>query len=413
MASDLQTLSHLERLQGKRVLLRLDVNSPLEKTSRGTLAVADDTRLRDAIPAIRRLQQAGARIVVMAHLGDPDGKVVKELRMQPIVKRLRELLSDTRHVIHSVTHWDFRRLRADIERLDPGDVLVLENLRFEAGEEANDAAFAKKIASLGDIYVNEAFSVSHRNHASVVAICAELPHYAGWRLAEEVRVLEKVRTKAKKPLVLMVGGAKVHDKIGMMVALAPKATTILVGGIIANTILKIQKIGIGKSKTDSDPPIDALKTLLKVTTKVGRRSDQPLVLVPVDVVVAKSPTSRPAVVDLSAGERVSEGDTIYDIGPKTIRQFAAVLKGAQTIIWNGPMGLIEVPRYRHGSVALARTIATRARGNAFVVAGGGESLEVIGDANLADDIDFCSTGGGAMLKFLSGEKLPGIEALLK
>ncbi len=413
MATKLKTLSSTHKLHGKRVLLRLDVNVPLETTSRGGLRVADDTRIREAVPAIGRLHRAGAKIIVVSHLGDPKGKTVASLRMHPVVHALRKHLAGTDIRVHNATNWNFQSLQRQIAHMYVGDVLFLENVRFQPGEEKNDPKFARAMASLADIYVNEAFSVSHRAHASLVAICKFLPHYAGWHLADEVAALERVQQKSKKPFVLVIGGAKVHDKIGMMIALAPKTTKILLGGVVANAVLKLSGIGIGKSKTDAHPPVNELKRLLAARRPGARGKKESLIELPCDAVVANNGNDRPGVVNFSKGEKVKAAQSIFDIGPATIRRYAEILHGANTIVWNGPMGFFEVPHYAQGSLSVARLIASRASGPAYAVVGGGESLEVLAQTKMVDDVDFRSTGGGAMLKFLAGEKMPGIEALKK
>lgn len=410
MVGDLKILTHKSNLKGKHVLLRLDVNVPIEKTNRGTWRVADDSRIREAVPAVTRLQRAGAKIIIAAHLGEPKGKTVSDLRMHPVAARIRAHLQEEKHPVKEITTWDFREISKAVNALHEGETLILENLRFQKGEEKNDIAFAKKLAALADIYINEAFSVSHRKHASLVAITKYLPHYAGWRLAEEVGVLEHVRTKSKQPMVIIIGGAKVHDKIEMLVTLAPRAATILVGGISANTILRMNKIAIGRSRVDTKPPTKALRQLLKEHRELNGKN-VPLLCLPIDGVVATSETARPRTVRWGRGEVVAKNEIIYDIGPETIRLFASVVRQARTLIWNGPMGLIEIPKFSHGSEAIARLVATRSRGVAFGIVGGGESLEVLHRTNMQQDVDFCSTGGGAMLKFLAGNKLPGIEAL--
>lgn len=404
----LKTLKHTADLAGRRVLVRLDVNVPLEKHG-GVYEVADTSRLEEALPTLLKLHYAGARILVAAHLGDPKGKTVARLKLHPVANALRALLPQ-RVSLLEVQSWDWKHIERRVNVLPAGDILILENLRFQPGEETNDLNFAKKLASLADVYVNEAFSASHRRHASLVAITKYLPSYAGWRFAEEIAALTRVRDHAKPPLVLLMGGAKVHEKTELMMTLASRASHVLVAGVIANTLFSLQGVSVGKSNVDPKPPARELRKLMKRERYERGEGRHALLQLPEDVVVQSGAKGRPRLVNIARGERLAPSERIVDIGPETIRAFSSVLKRARTIIWNGPMGLIEDRRFRHGSVTLSRVIALRCRGAAFGVVGGGESLQVL---DLADreGVDFRSTGGGAMLAFLGNRRLPGLDAL--
>lgn len=395
------------------MLLRVDFNVPLEKAG-AKYRVTDTARLEHAIPTIVRLSKAGAKVILLTHVGAPQGKIITGLRVKPIVEKLKHLLPKDVPRPRSIYHWRFKQLRPLVSDLKEGDVFCLENVRFHKGEETNDTTFAKELATLADIYVNEAFSVSHREHASVSAICRYLPHYAGWRLAEEIAALDHVSVQPRQPLVLVLGGAKAHDKIALMTKLAPRAAVILAAGVIANTLLKINGIGIGRSKVDDHPSVGLLKNLMKKRSKIaGLKEKINLIELPSDGIVAESADAPARVVDWTVGEQVKPQEVIYDIGPKTMRHFSAMIRRARTIIWNGPMGLVEERRFRHGSLVIGEMIAARSKGKAFGVVGGGETIAVLRETGMAEHVDYISTGGGAMLEYLSGVTLPGLQALLR
>lgn len=402
------------KLKGKRVLLRVDFNVPLEKVG-AKYRVMDTARLEQAIPTIVRLSKSGARIILLTHVGEPGGKIITALRVKPIIEKLKHLLPKDVPRPRSIYHWRFKQLRSLTRNMKDGEILCLENVRFHKGEKTNDSAFAKELASLANLYINEAFAASHRAHASLVGVCHYLPAYAGWRLAEEVTALDRVGKHPHQPFVLVLGGAKAHDKTALMIKLAPRAAVILLAGVIANTLLKMKGVGIGRSRIDDHPSsVTALKNLMEKRQKFPGLKEQVFLLeLPLDAIVANSPDEPARVVDFSAGESLKPIESIYDIGPKTMRHFSMFLRKARTIVWNGPMGMIEQRRFRHGSLVVAEMIAARSKGKAFGVVGGGESLAVLDETGMAKHVDYISTGGGAMLEYLSGQELPGLKALLE
>lgn len=410
MISPLRTLPSSYPLKGKRVLLRVDFNVPLKKNGR-TYRVVDDSRLRNAVPTIVRLSRAGARVILVTHIGEPGGQAVRALSTAPAAARLAQLLpAGITRPVHAA-HWDFPRLRQRIAKLGDGQIMCLENVRFCPGEKTNDPRFSRNLASLADLYINEAFSVSHRAHASVVGVCRYLPHFAGWQLMQEVEALERVSRHARPPFVLVLGGAKVHDKTLMMINLAPRLTSVLLGGVIANTILQMTGRGIGGSRLDGDPPRGSLRRLLKKRRRVDGRVRLPLLQLPGDVVVARRVNAPSHTVYFKDGEEVAADESIFDIGPRTAAHYARVLAQAETILWNGPLGLIERPVFAQGSRIVAQAIARQSRRGAFSAVGGGDSLAVLSKAGLVKSMGFVSTGGGAMLEYLTGKTLPGLKPL--
>jgi len=280
-----------------------------------------------------------------------------------------------------------------IAEAKPGEIVFLENLRFDKGEENNDRVFAKRLAALADVYVNEAFSVCHREHASVNAIKKYLPSYAGFLLGKEIEMLDRV-IKPIKPLVVVMGGSKISTKIGLIKNLNKKASKILIGGGLANTFLKAKGLEIGKSLFDKGG-LNIAKSLLK----------NKKIILPIDAVVSQSPNGRPELKDVGD---ISKKDYIFDIGPKTVRLYSKDIREAKTIAWNGPLGMFEKPAFKHGTVALATLIAARSRGKTFGVVGGGETIEAINMTKMQGYVDWVSTGGGAMLSYLGGERMPGL-----
>lgn len=374
---------------GKRVLVRVDLNVPL---LRGR--VGEDWRLRAALPTIRFLADRGARVLLLAHLGRPGGKRVPALSLRPVARRLSTLLGKTVTFVPDVTG---PRAEKAVLRAKPGDVLLLENLRFFSGEEKNGSAFTRALAKLGDHFVQDGFAVCHRVDASLVGLPKFLPSAAGLLLAEEIRVLSHLLTHPKKPFVVLLGGAKIETKIGVIPALAKKAQTVAVGGMLVIPFLKALGHRVGASPVRA-ADVRAAKRLLALRA----------LLLPSDVVVARSVSAKPVVRRIN---EVEAGEFIFDIGPATIRAYAKRIRAAQTIVWNGPMGYGEVPAFSHGTNALAWIAASRSRGKAYGVVGGGETVQIVRKRQLGDWFDWVSTGGGAMLAFLEGKSLPGIAAL--
>jgi phosphoglycerate kinase len=393
VAESIRSITDLD-LAGRRVFVRVDFNVPLDGAR-----ITDDTRIRAALPTIHEAIGKGGRLVLASHLGRPKGKVVPELSLEPAARRLAELLADGEVVLADDCIGD--GARKVVSDLRDGQVAVLENLRFHAGEEANDEGFARELAKLCDVYVDDAFGAAHRAHASVAAL-PRLVHErgAGLLMLKELEALGRLRTEPESPFVAVLGGAKVSDKIVVIEELLSRVDALLVGGAMANTFLAAQGKGVGTSRVEEDK-LPLARTLLQKAEAADVR-----VLLPVDVVVASSvdaPTGR--AVDV---EEIPDDAMALDVGPRTIDRFADELRLAATIFWNGPMGLFENPAFSEGTLGVARAIAA-SRG--FSVVGGGDSVAAVQQANLADRFGHVSTGGGASLELMEGKKLPGVEAL--
>ncbi|MDD5043445.1 MAG: phosphoglycerate kinase [Patescibacteria group bacterium] len=393
----MRSIKNLQDLSGQRVLLRVDFNAPLAKDNKGKIIVADDSKIKASLPTIEFLLKQGAKIILLSHLGRPEGKFAKGLRMAPAVESLKRLLPKDKKKIGYMESWNFSAVRKVVDLMGKGEILFLENLRFHPGEDKNGVQFARSLSGLGRLYIDDAFGVSHRAEASTVAITKYLPSYAGFLMEKEVEALNRVVKNPRRPLLVMMGGAKVSTKIGMIKFLLSKADYILLGGGLANTFLKAKGYEVGKSLVEPEGVRLAKKFL------ANRK-----IVLPVDVVVAKNKNGKPIVRQIKA---VKENEMILDIGPETIKLFAKLIRKANTLVWNGPMGFYENKTYSHGSIALGRLVAARSSGRAFGVVGGGETLDVLAATKMAKYIDHVSTGGGAMLEFLEGKKLPGIKAL--
>ena len=385
----IRTLDHLD-VGGKRVLLRVDFNVPMEGE-----VIVDDSRIGQTLPTFQSLLDRGAAIVVATHLGRPNGHVVEELRVKPLAKRLGELLGREVRVARGVVG---PNVEAETRRLRAGQVLMLENVRFDPREEANDGAFAGALAGLADCYVNDAFGTAHRAHASTEGVAHLLPGAAGLLMAKEVELLGRVLNDPEPPLVAIVGGAKVSTKIGVMENLLPRVRHLLVGGAMASTLLKATGVDVGASKVEDDQ----LGTARRLIEEAGEK-----LVMPSDAVVADS-------FDASAERREVDVDDIprgwmmLDIGPRTVEAFAAVVASAGTVVWNGPLGVYEMEPFRAGTEAVARAVAAS---KAMSIVGGGDLAAALSTLGLQDHITHVSTGGGATLEFLEGKDLPGIRAL--
>lgn len=383
-------------VRNKRVLLRVDYNVPVSKDG----AITDDKRILETLPTIRYLLEQNAIIIVVTHMGRPDGKVVESLRLDKVAQRLAALLGKPVNKLNSVVGPDVTKAVADAK---PGDVLMLENVRF-LKEEKNDESdeLAKQLAALADVYVDDAFATAHRPDTSVAGVPQFLPSAAGFLLEKEINVLETVTQSAKKPFIAILGGAKVSDKIGLIKNLLTKTDSILIGGGMAFTFLKAMGYAIGFSLVEED--------YLKVADEIMQdaKAKGVRLLLPADVVITgEIKAGNPhATVDI---EDIPADQIGVDIGPKTVEAFGAEIAKANTIIWNGPMGVIEIPEFAEGTKALARLIA--ANTDALTVAGGGETASVIDALNLQSQFKHVSTGGGAFLEYLEGKQLPGIEAI--
>lgn len=378
---------------GKRVLLRVDFNVPLAGGG-----VADDTRIRAALPTIHHLRAHGARAVLLSHLGRPKGRPDPALSLAPVARRLGELLGAEVGFCPQTTGPQAGRAAAD---LPPGGVVLLENLRFDPGEEANDPAFAAALAELGEVFVSDAFGTAHRAHASTVGVAAHFEQAAcGFLIARELEFLGRALSDPISPYVAIVGGAKVADKIPVIRSLLARADTLLIGGGMAYTFLKAQGRAVGNSLLD-EPHLQLAGRLLQEAAGQGKR-----VLLPQDhLVAARADAQAPAQ---PCGVEIPDGMMGLDIGPETRQRFAGAIAEAGMIVWNGPMGVFELPRFREGTFAVARAVAHSA---AVSIVGGGDSVSAVNQAGVAERISHLSTGGGATLELLEGKTLPGIEVL--
>ncbi len=393
----LRTIRDIKGLRDKKVLLRIDANVPVKDGK-----VLDEFRLWAVRPTIEYLTGRGAVVVIIAHLGRPDGKRNEKYTLKPIAKRLSQILG---RVVTFVPELGGPHAKRLVEAAVPGQVFMLENLRFDRGEESNGGSFAKKLSQFGEVYVNDGFAVSHRAHASVSAITRFLPSYAGLLMERELKILGGLLAKPKRPSVAIIGGAKIGTKIGLIKKLAAAYDKVLVGGGLINPILVAKRFEIGNSLLDKVDQA-TLAPILKLKNLV----------MPVDVLVgnADKPAAPIRSVPIATGTpfvicRKPEG--IVDIGPRTMLAWGLLVKRAKTVVWNGPMGIFEVPRFAHGTMALAQAIASRAKGRALGVVGGGETVEAMYKTGMAKWVDHISTGGGAMLEFLEGKVLPGVKPL--
>jgi phosphoglycerate kinase len=377
-------------VRGKRVLVRVDFNVPLENG-----VVADDTRIRAALPTIHHLLEHGAAVILMSHLGRPKGQVVDELRLDPVASRLSDLLGQEVVKMDDCVGPDVESAALN---LSAGQVLLLENLRFHPEEKDNDQKFAQRLASLADVYVNDAFGTAHRAHASTAGVSKYLPAVAGFLMERELHMLGSLLKDPLRPFVAILGGAKVSGKIGVIRSLLSKVDRLLVGGGMANTFFKAQGHEVGESLVEDDSVPVALEIL--------KQAGEKLVL-PVDVVVADAFADDAHVQTVSV-DKVPPEWRILDIGPRTVGLFQQRLDHARTVVWNGPMGVFEFPRFAAGTIALAAGLA---RSPAQTIVGGGDSVAAVRQAGLASKMTHISTGGGASLEFLEGKSLPGVEAL--
>ena len=380
---------------GKKVLVRVDYNVPQDKEGN----ITDDTRIRATLPTIHKLLQKGASVILMSHLGRPKGEVNLAYTLQPIADRLASLLDKPVKFAEDCVG---EVAEGAVANLHQGEVLLLENLRFHSEEEKNDPAFCQQLAKLAEIAVNDAFGVSHRAHASVEGISKFMPMVAGLLVEKEIKFLGKALANPERPFTAIIGGAKVSDKIGVIKNLMETVDVLIIGGGMANTFLAAQGYNMGASLVETDKA-DLARELLEKATERGISF-----LLPVDFVVADRFAADANFKVVKAAE-VPEGWMALDIGPESVKKFQEALKTSKTVVWNGPMGVFEMPNFAGGTMALAHTLAELKE--ATTIVGGGDSVAAIEKAGLANKIDHISTGGGASLEFLEGKILPGIAVL--
>ncbi|UTP39402.1 phosphoglycerate kinase [Phenylobacterium sp. LH3H17] len=384
-------------LSGKRALVRVDLNVPMADGQ-----VSDDTRLRAVVPTIAKLAKEGAKVVLLAHFDRPKGKVVPEMSLKPIAPALAEVLGAP---VAFAADCVGEVAASAIATMKPGDVLLLENVRFHPGEEKNDPDFAKALAANGDLYVNDAFSAAHRAHASTEGIARMLPAYAGEQMRRELEMLEAALGKPKRPVLGIVGGSKVSTKLDLLNNLVKKLDRLAIGGGMANTFLAAQGVDVGASLCEHDLA-DTAREIMASAKAAGCE-----LLLPIDVVVAQEvkPGVAANVRDLAD---IQGADRILDAGPKTLAKLIAAIDGSATLIWNGPLGVFEVPPFDKATVEAALHAAERAKaGKLVAVAGGGDTVAALNVAGVADDFTFVSTAGGAFLEWMEGKELPGVAAL--
>ena len=390
-SSELPRIEDLD-VAGKRVFVRCDLNVPLKDG-----VIGDDLRIRSAVPTLEALLEKGARLLVASHLGRPKG-VEEALRLEPVARRLEQLLGRPVEAMDTVVGPEIAAAA-----ISPADVVVLENLRFEAGETKNDPALADELASYADAYVNDAFGAAHRAHASTVGVAERLPAAAGFLLHGEVEKLEGILHSPKRPFVAILGGAKVSDKLAVIDNLLEKVDALCIGGAMAFTLLVARGEEVGKSLVERDR-VDEVKGVLRRADELGVTIHLPTDVVAAESIEAGAPYES---VDLAAiGDRIG-----VDIGPKSAAEFAAAIKGAKSVLWNGPMGIFEVDAYAQGTETVAHAVVEATQAGAYSVVGGGDSAAALAKLELTAGVSHLSTGGGASLELLEGKELPGIAVL--
>ena len=391
----MNNIKDFKSLNQKKILLRLDLNVPLKQG-----VIADETRIDKIIPTIKFLLKENSKILIISHVGRPKGKVNKDLSLNPICKNLEKKINTKIKLIYE----DIFKLKKEDLFKDPKDqIIFLENIRFYKEEEENDLSFSKHLAGLADLFVNDAFSCSHRAHASVSKITEFIPSYAGLQLETEVNALKKVTTEIKKPITCIIGGSKISTKIGIIKNLIPKFDNIIIVGGMANNILYFNGINIGKSVKE-----ERCEKIVKDILDTSKKHSC-IITYPEDVMVGKNFDDKSKIKDLN---QIANDDLILDIGPKTINKIKDIIENSQTVLWNGPAGYFENPNFANGSYEIAKKIIKKNKFKSiYSVIGGGDTIAAINQINAIKDFNFVSTAGGAFLEYLEGKELPGIKAL--
>ena len=391
----MKSITEESNLENKRVLLRLDLNVPIKNQ-----VIQDETRILKILPVINFLIEKKAKIIIISHVGRPKGKVQKELSLNPICENLKSKLNKD---IKLISKNIYEIKKGDLFNSSNEEILFLENIRFYNEEEKNDEDFSKQLASLADLYVNDAFSCSHRAHASVCKITEFLPSYSGLQLDTEIQALKKVTSEIKKPVTCIIGGSKISTKIGIIKNLIPKFDNIIIVGGMANNILSYKNHKIGKSIYEENCD-EIIKNIFETSKKYSCS-----IVYPEDVVTGKDLNGKPELKELT---EINDDDMILDIGEKTIKKIENLINTSKTVLWNGPAGYFENSDFAKGSYEIAKTISKNYKSNSiYSVAGGGDTISVLNKINLINDFNFVSTAGGAFLEYLEGKKLPGINAL--
>jgi len=390
------TISDLE-IEGKKVLIRCDFNVPLDDKGK----ITDDTRIQAALPTIRYALGRECAVILMSHLGRPKGKVDPKLSLKPVAERLGELLNLEVLMAPDCIGPEVEKMARELKG---EEVLLLENLRFRSGEETNDEKFAEQLASLADVFIQDAFGTVHRAHASTSGVPRHLPSGAGFLLQKEIKYLKQALEEPERPFLAILGGAKISTKIGVIKNLLPKVDSLILGGAMAYTFLRAEKIGTGSSMVEEDK-IDTAGEILKQASK-----KKVTVLLPLDHIIANKVSEDAESKEISE-VTIPEGWIGVDIGSFSIKRFSSAIKSAKTILWNGPMGIFEIDKFSKGTKAIAEAIAEATKKGSISVVGGGDSVAAVTKSGLQENVSHISTGGGAALEFLEGKELPGIASL--
>lgn len=390
------TISDLE-IEGKKILIRCDFNVPLDDKGR----IVDDTRIQAALPTIRYALGRECAVILMSHLGRPKGKVDPKLSLKPVAERLGELLNLEVLMASDCVGPEVEKMAGELKG---GEVLLLENLRFHSGEETNDETFAKQLASLADLFIQDAFGTVHRAHASTSGVPKHLPSGAGFLLQKEIKYLKQALEEPERPFLAILGGAKISTKIGVIKNLLPKVDSLILGGAMAYTFLRAENIETGNSMVEEDK-IDTAGEILKQASK-----KKVTVLLPIDHIIANK-VSKDAKSKEISEVTIPKGWIGVDIGSFSIKRFCSAVKSAKTILWNGPMGIFEIDKFSKGTRAIAEAIAEATKKGSISIVGGGDSVAAVTKTGLEEKVSHISTGGGAALEFLEGKELPGIVAL--